>query len=72
MDLDQAILNKVWERWCGINVMMVPSDYSRVARRSSFAQRFEQWLYDQGVIVMRKNKKCFLHFSITKMLRHLC
>jgi hypothetical protein len=63
--LSESALNKVWFDW---NMKMSAdnafiSSYSRVSRRSSSAQQFENYLYSHGALVQRINKKCYLHFN---------
>jgi hypothetical protein len=63
--LPDELLNKVWQSWNIQNNFEVvyQSQYNRVARRGYNAQKFENWLFTQGAIVQRINKKCYLQFT---------
>jgi hypothetical protein len=76
--LDEKFLNKVWTQWNINRLAEMPYTqmYNRVARRGSIPQKFETWLFTEGAIVCRLNKKCFLHFTDSETalafkLRHL-
>ena len=68
MIIDQGLLNKVWIKWVmdtysdPVIAIHHVSDYARVSRRSSAAQKFELWLWAEGAAIKRQNKKCYLEF----------
>ena len=63
--LPEAFLDNVWARWHISNFAgnVYNIHYNRVARRGFIAQKFETWLFQQGAIVQRINKKCYLQFT---------
>ena len=63
--LPPELLNKIWQEWHIENGISAPyaSQYNRVSRRSFNAQEFENWLFKQGAVVQRANKKCYLQFT---------
>ena len=64
--LPEEFLNRVWNTWnIQLNDTEVPyqTQYNRVSRRGFTAQKFENWLFPQGAMVQRINKKCYLQFT---------
>jgi hypothetical protein len=61
---DNTFLNRVWVSWNIQNNYnnVYTNQYERVSRRGFNAQMFETWLFQQGAIVQRSNKKCYLQF----------
>ena len=62
---DNTFLNRVWVNWNTENNAdnVYTNQYDRVSRRGFTAQKFENWLFQQGAIVQRSNKKCYLQFT---------
>ena len=66
INLPDALLDKLWAQWHMFNGHSNPyftTNYARVSRRSGDAQQFENWIFAQGGVVQRINKKCYIQFS---------
>lgn len=62
--LPDTLLNRLWQSWCiHTNMQYCQKDYASVSRRSGTAQAFENWIFTQGGVVQRANKKCYIEFS---------
>jgi len=67
--LDDAFLNRVWCLYLDKKIrdpyerQYIQRSYCRVARRSGLALRFEELLFNEGAVIQRINKKCYLQFS---------
>lgn len=65
--LDNMLLDRVWGEWClehaGEALLRYNKTYGTVARRCRAACSFEEWLFMQGALVQRINKKCYLEFT---------
>ena len=63
--LSEEFLNKVWADWHNNNFTgnVYNTQYGRVSRRGFIAQKFENWLFKEGAMVQRINKKCYLQFT---------
>jgi hypothetical protein len=65
--LADSLLSRVWKDWCiehaGEAAYNYNKSYNKVSRRTRVAESFEQWLFPQGAIVQRINKKCYLQFT---------
>ena len=62
--LPDTMLNRLWQSWNTFRKYeFYNNDYARVSRRSSIAQEFENWIFAQGGVVQRANKKCYIEFS---------
>lgn len=61
--LGEDVLDRAWAAWNIKYSANTFTPYSRVSRRSPFAQQFEMLLFKEGAIVQRINKKCYLQFT---------
>ena len=63
--LPETLLDKIWVEWHirTFTDILYHTRYNRVSRRGYNAQKFENWLFAQGAIVQRINKRCYLQFT---------
>lgn len=62
---DATTLNTVWQNWnCQVENQnhAYAICYTDVIRWTQRAQRFEDWLYEHGALVIQKNNRRFLRF----------
>jgi hypothetical protein len=59
-------LNRVWRRYYMQRYYEEPTpwnlNYAQVDRRGYKARCFEDWLYDQGISVIQRNRKRYMRF----------
>jgi hypothetical protein len=67
--LPPEVFNKVWVNFLEANVSQKDMAAYRWARkkyspgnRDPMSKKFEQWLFDQGSVVRRRNKQFYLEF----------
>ena len=60
--LDETYVHKVWNHWAEKNGYRYSSRYHR-SHRTVASQRFEDWLFAQGISVIRQDNRYYLKFS---------
>ena len=61
--LDHTYVDKVWEHWCQSNSNRSYFTNYHSNPRNYSSRMFEDWLFKQGVSVVRKDKLYYLKFS---------
>jgi hypothetical protein len=64
--LDTDVLDRVYRNWytqTGRGTVNQYTNYQRFRRLCPTGQAFENWLYDQGFVVIQRNKKRYLSYS---------
>lgn len=65
MDTSPETLDRIWQDWNLRNCKrghIYEVHYTNVQRRSTRAQKFEDWLYDNGAFVVQRDHKRFIRF----------
>jgi hypothetical protein len=63
-DTSPETLDRIWQDWNARinNSTIYETYYTDVQRKSTKAQKFEDWLYDNGACVIQKNRKRIIRF----------
>ena len=67
MIVDQGLLDKVWSKWLtskgsSPRTLYLSRTYTNISRNIPIAKQFEDWLWQEGAMIKRENKKCYLQF----------
>lgn len=65
-DTSPELLNRIWQDWNVRNSKggrrVFETEYTYIQRKSTRAQQFEDWLYENGAWVVQRAHKRFIRF----------